>query len=165
MYQHDEDPLISTFLNKLRSFLKRLYKRNETDHCKPWRYFIACFTGITLTSPEDLSQQTMLMLSVNVIRCLPGFIRTVKKASVFRVPQQKFANSSVSASHSNMDGSVSTLAKNKSRVSSVVCESDTLHCCSRKYIVTCGSTGLGGYITQFSAILLTQTSLKIDWNH
>lgn len=63
----------------------------------------------------------MFVLSIDVVRSLSGFIRTIKKAGVFGVPQQKLANSSVSASYSDMDRGISSLARNnpKSRVSSV----------------------------------------------
>ena len=76
---------------------------------------------LRLTSSEDLSQQTMFVLSIDVVRCLSGFIRTIKKAGVFRVPQQKLADSSVSAPYSDMNRGISSLARNnpESRVSSV----------------------------------------------
>ena len=63
----------------------------------------------------------MFVLSINVVRSLSSFIRTIKKAGVFRVPQQKLANPSVSASDSDMHRGISSLARNnpKSRVSSV----------------------------------------------
>lgn len=63
----------------------------------------------------------MLVLSIDVVRSFSGFIRTIKKAGVLRVLQQKLANSSVSAPYSDVNRSISSLARNnpKSRVSSV----------------------------------------------
>ena len=63
----------------------------------------------------------MFVLSIDVVRSLSSFIRAIKKAGVFRVPQQKLANSSVSASHSDMNRGIPSLARNnpESRVSSV----------------------------------------------
>lgn len=63
----------------------------------------------------------MFVLSIDVVRSLSGFIRTIEKAGVFRVPQQKLANSSISAPYSDMNCGISSLARNKpeQRVSSV----------------------------------------------
>lgn len=63
----------------------------------------------------------MFVLSIDVVRSLSGFIRTIEKAGVFRVPQQKLANSSISAPYSDMNCGISSLARNKPEVESVKC--------------------------------------------
>lgn len=49
------------------------------------------------------------MSAVNVVGCLPGFVGAVKKAAIFRVPQQQFSQLSASPSDGNVECRVSLL--------------------------------------------------------
>lgn len=93
----------------------------------------------------------MLVLSVDIVRSFSGFIRSIKKPGVFRIPQQKLANASVSASDRDMNWCVSSLRETKRRQEGQVrraretCFDQTI--VIQKNIMsftTCGSEGLGG---------------------
>lgn len=105
----------------LRPFLELTQEMKLEVNCIALHALLHDVSDLRLTSSEDLSQQTMLVLSIDVVWSFSGFIRTIKKAGVLRVPQQKLTNSSVSASYSDVNGGISSLARNnpKSRVSSV----------------------------------------------
>lgn len=73
------------------------------------KFFMNLIQCIGLTGSKYLSKDAFLMSAVNIVGCLPGFVGAVKKAAIFRVPQQQFSQLSASPSDSNVECRVSLL--------------------------------------------------------
>lgn len=63
------------------------------------------------TGSKNLCEDALLVGAVDVVRSLSGFVRSVKQATIFRVPQQQLSQLSASASDCNVERRVSFLSK------------------------------------------------------
>lgn len=63
------------------------------------------------TGSKNLCEDALLVGAVDVVRSLSCFVRSVKQATIFRVPEQKLSQLSASASDCDVERRVSFLSK------------------------------------------------------
>lgn len=63
------------------------------------------------TRSKYLRKDAFLVGTVDVVRCLSSLVWTVKKAAIFRVPQQELGQLSASPSDGYVEGRISFLRK------------------------------------------------------